>query len=306
MVWDSLIAGYLFLAGLGAGAFILGVLASWGKTSEATPSKLKLIAFIIGPVAVAVGTLLLVLDAKAGAANPLRFFLLVANLQSVMSWGVIILCLFLAVSVIDLVILVVKKKTPKALDAIGAVLSICVAAYTGVLLGDAGTAFPLWNIAILPILFVVSALSTGFALVTLITRLVSKDDLHAVRFVEKTGIALPVVEAVLIAVLLAVSSMASGSAAAAGSASTAALVAGAYAPAFWIGLVAVGLIVPLVLEIAAVRKGGNASVPADGTACASGATARWAPLAASACVVIGGFMLRYLIVMAALPVGSVL
>ena len=29
MVWDALIAGYLFLAGTGAGAFALAVIASW-------------------------------------------------------------------------------------------------------------------------------------------------------------------------------------------------------------------------------------------------------------------------------------
>ena len=136
MVWDSIIAGYLFLAGLGAGAFILGALSSWsGKRSGVKPAKLKLAAFIIGPVAVAVGTLLLIVDAKAGAANPLRLFFLVSNLQSVMSWGVIILCLFLLVSVIDLVLLIVKKSTPAILDGIGLVLAVCVAAYTGILLG---------------------------------------------------------------------------------------------------------------------------------------------------------------------------
>ena len=55
----------------------------------------------------------------------------------------------------------VKKKTPKALEIVGLALSVCVASYTGVLLGDAGVAFPLWHMAVLPILFVVSAASTG-------------------------------------------------------------------------------------------------------------------------------------------------
>ena len=29
MVWDAIIAIYLFLAGLGAGAFVLGALTNW-------------------------------------------------------------------------------------------------------------------------------------------------------------------------------------------------------------------------------------------------------------------------------------
>ena len=32
MVWDAIIAIYLFLAGLGAGAFVLGALTNWAKT----------------------------------------------------------------------------------------------------------------------------------------------------------------------------------------------------------------------------------------------------------------------------------
>ena len=302
MVWDSLIAGYLFLAGLGAGAFILGALASL-TSKDADPAKLKLTAFIVGPAAVAIGTLLLVVDAKAGFADPMRFFLLVSNLQSVMSWGVVILCLFLVASVIDLVILIVKKTTPKALDIIGAVLAICVATYTGVLLGDAGLAFPLWNIVVLPVLFVVSALSTGFAIVTFVTHLVAEPELSAVQFLGKTELALPAIEAVLIVVLLAITATASGSQAAAGAASVAALTTGAYAPAFWIGLVVIGLAAPFILELLAKKKRRPATSEADGESIRLQGFAHWAPLAACICVLIGGFMLRYLIVMAALPVG---
>ena len=71
MVWDAFLAVYLFLAGLGAGAFVLGALTNWAKTPA---PRMKRIAFVIAPVAVAVGTLVLVVDAKAGFSNPLRFF----------------------------------------------------------------------------------------------------------------------------------------------------------------------------------------------------------------------------------------
>ena len=49
MVWDAFIAIYLFLAGLGAGAFVLGALTNWAKKPAA---RMKRIAFIIAPVAV--------------------------------------------------------------------------------------------------------------------------------------------------------------------------------------------------------------------------------------------------------------
>lgn len=283
MVWDAIIAIYLFLAGLGAGAFVLGALTNWAKAPAPTMKK---VAFIVAPVAVAVGTLMLVVDAHAGLMNPLRFFGLVANLGSVMAWGVIILSAFLVVSIVDLIVLLVKKSTPKALDVVGAVLAVCVAAYTGVLLGDAGVAFPLWNMAVLPILFIVSAASTGIAVTLLITRLVAADEAAALPWLGKAGLVLPVLELALVIVLLAVAGMAGGSAGAAGAASVANLVSGPYAVAFWLGFVVIGLAVPFVLEFMSHR----------------GSQSKALPMAGEACVLVGGFMLRYLVIMAAVAV----
>lgn len=283
MVWDAIIAIYLFLAGLGAGAFALGALTNWAKTPAPTMKK---VAFIVAPVAVAVGTLMLVVDAHAGLMNPLRFFGLVANLGSVMAWGVIILSAFLVVSIVDLIVLLVKKSTPKALDIVGAVLAVCVAAYTGVLLGDAGVAFPLWNMAVLPILFIVSAASTGIAVTLLITRLVAADEAAALPWLGKAGLVLPVLELALVIALLAVAGMAGGSAGAAGAASVANLVSGPYAVAFWLGFVVIGLAVPFVLELMSHR----------------GSQSKALPMAGEACVLVGGFMLRYLVIMAAVAV----
>lgn len=283
MVWDAIIAIYLFLAGLGAGAFALGALTNWAKTPAPT---MKRIAFIVAPVAVAVGTLMLVVDAHAGLMNPLRFFGLVANLGSVMAWGVIILSAFLVVSIVDLIVLLAKKSTPKALDVVGAVLAVCVAAYTGVLLGDAGVAFPLWNMAVLPILFIVSAASTGIAVTLLITRLVAADEVSALPWLGKAGLVLPVLELALVIALLAVAGMAGGSAGAAGAASVANLVSGPYAVAFWLGFVVIGLAVPFVLEFMSHR----------------GSQSKALPMAGEACVLVGGFMLRYLVIMAAVAV----
>lgn len=283
MVWDAIIAIYLFLAGLGAGAFALGALTNWAKTPAPTMKK---VAFIVAPVAVAVGTLMLVVDAHAGLMNPLRFFGLVANLGSVMAWGVIILSAFLVVSIVDLIVLLVKKSSPKVLDIVGAVLAVCVAAYTGVLLGDAGVAFPLWNMAVLPILFIVSAASTGIAVTLLITRLVAADEAAALPWLGKAGLVLPVLELALVIILLAVTGTAGGSAAAAAAASVGNLVSGPYAVAFWLGFVVIGLAVPFVLELMSRR----------------GSQSKALPMAGEACVLVGGFMLRYLVIMAAVAV----
>ena len=333
MIWNELIAAYLFLAGMGAGAFALGALAGWAKTPAPT---MKLLGFIIGPVAVAVGTLLLVFDAHAGLANPGRFFLLVTNLNSVMAWGVIILSVFIVVTVVDAVLLLVKKSTPKALDVAGVVLAVCVATYTGVLLGDASVAFPLWHPVVLPVLFIVSATSTGFAAVLLITHLSAPTEVHALSFLEKTGKILPVVEAVLVVVLLVAVSATGGAGAGAAAASVANLLSGSYAVAFWLGFVVVGLALPFALEMVRAQKAKPvaAAAAADVAGAAGGEGAEGvfqdaaetlggptapvtsaAPAADSgktlaivgdAGVLVGGFMLRYLVIMAAIPVALAL
>lgn len=299
MVWDALIACYLFLAGVGAGAFVLGALANWSK--KPVP-RLRKIAYVIAPVVVAVGTLLLMVDAQAGFAHPGRFFLLIANLNSVMAWGVIILSAFLVVAVVDAVLLFVKKKTPKALDVAGILLAVCVAAYTGVLLGDAGVSFPLWNMVILPVLFVVSAASTGFAAVLLVTHAVAPREADALPFVSKTGLVLPVLELALIMVLLVATAGIQGSAAEAAAASVGNLLSGAYAVPFWLGLVVVGLVLPFGVEVYRQRVAAKLNAAEGVDAAASAPAGKTLALVGEAGVLVGGFMLRYLVIMAALPV----
>ena len=287
MVWDGIIACYLFLAGLGAGAFALAALAGFAKPDA---TKLRLAGYLIAPIAVAVGTVLLMVDAKAGLMNPLRFFGLLANFSSVMAWGVVILILFMIVSVTALVIMLRKKSTPKALDIVGLVCAVAVAMYTGLLLGDA-PGFPLWNPIVLPLLFLVSAASSGFAAVLLVTHAGKSGEPEGLGFLKKTGLALPVLEAVLVVVLLAVTASVGGSAGPAAAASVANLVSGPYAVAFWLGLVVVGLALPVCLEL--VRAAQAKKNP--------GAASSGMAIAGEACVLVGGFLLRYLVIMAAVP-----
>ncbi len=288
MVWDGIIATYLFLAGLGAGAFALAALAGFVRPDAV---KLRTIGYVIAPIAVGVGTVLLMVDAKAGLMNPLRFFGLLGNFSSIMAWGVVILVAFMAVSVIALVVMLVKKATPKALDVVGLVCAVAV--YTGMLLGDA-PGFPLWNPIVLPLLFLVSATSTGFAAVLLVAHLMKAEGLESLGFLRKAGLVLPVVEAVLIAALLGVVSGTGGSAALAAAASVASLAFGAYAVPFWLGLVLVGLALPFCLELfqaSRVKKAANDGSGSTGLA-----------VTGEVGVLVGGFLLRYLVIMSAVPV----
>lgn len=285
MIWDWTIALYLFLAGLGAGAFVLGAIIGWKSPND---TKMKLAGLIIAPIAVGAGTLMLVVDAHAGLVNPSRFLGLLNNPNSIMMWGVVLLSAFLLVGVAELALQWKTKKTPKWLDVAGMVLAVGVAGYTGMLLGDAHIAFPLWNPIVLPLLFLVSATSSGFAAVMLAGHVMHAPELERLGFTHTIGLALPVLEIALIVVLLMVTHSASGSAAAAGSASVAALTSGAYAVPFWLGLVIVGLACPFAAELAMKAKPDLAT-----------SSAAWI---AECCVLVGGFMLRFLIIYAAVAV----
>ena len=92
---------------------------------------------------------------RQGLHNPLRFFWLIANPGSVMTLGVYFICVFMPVALVSALLEVLKKPVPKWLTWVGIVFAFAVAAYTGFLLGVV-KAFPLWNNAVLPILFVVS------------------------------------------------------------------------------------------------------------------------------------------------------
>lgn len=286
-VWGAIIAWYLFLAGLGGGAFVTAVFIRFRHSD--CPGLMR-IGRIIAPVAVIIGLCLLMLDAVAGFQHPLRFALLLTNFGSVMTWGVVFLAVFVVVALVVLVLDVMKRTVPAWLDIVGLVMGLAVAVYTGCLLGVC-QGFPLWNTALLPILFLVSAVSTGMAAVLLAGVFAYPDEFNRVTVMKKFHFWLPVVELVLVAALLFVTS---ANPSPAGWESVAALLMGNWALAFWLLFIVVGLVLPTILEcwmlwiatheLETSRTGQMVSALSD------------------AGVLVGGFVLRLMIVSAALPI----
>ena len=285
-IWGSIIAWYLFLAGLGAGAFATSAFLGW-RHPEAT--SMRKVGHVIAPVVVAVGLVLLMVDAEAGLHNPLRFFYLLSNFGSVMTWGVVFLSLFMIIAIAALVLDILKKKVPMWLDIAGVVMAFAVAVYTGALLGVCNT-FPLWNTALLPILFLVSAMSAGAASVLLVAVVKHADEFNRVGVLKKFHFCLPIIELVLVASLLFITSFNSP----AGFESVMSLVAGEYALPFWLGLVGVGLVLPTALETWLLFFTAKEFEESR--------KAHWISFASDVGVLIGGFLLRLLIVAAAVPV----
>ena len=285
-VWNSLIAWYLFLAGMGGGAFITSAFLHWRHPHAVTMRK---IGHVIAPIAVAIGLVLLMFDAEGGLHNPLRFALLLHNPFSVMTWGVVFLAGFMVVSIVVLVLDILKKGVPRWLELVGAAFGLCVGMYTGALLGVVKT-FPLWNTALLPVLFLVSAMSAGAASVLLTAIFKHPEEFNRAGVLKKFHFCLPIIEFVLVAALLFVTMYNST----AGFESVLSLVAGKWAPLFWVGLVAVGLVLPTVLECRLLFFSSKEFEESR--------TAHYISAASDAAVLVGGFLLRFLIVMAALPI----
>ncbi len=292
-VWGPLIAWYLFLAGMGAGAYFVAIAAS--HLGEKYQPLVKPGVWLGAPL-VAIGSLLLLLD----LGNPLRFYLGFLRPQSSMiSVGILIITVFIVLGLIHLAALLFKqvKLSAKALAWVGrinAVFALATALYTGLLLGVV-KAVPFWNTPLLPILFLVSALSTGLGAVLLVLalrRLVAppaKEEaeglVESAHLVSRVDIPLIVVELLVLFCLLFITG--GGPSVAAGSAQY--LVAGGFAVAFWVGIVVVGLVVPLGLEAWALKQRGL------GVAAVAGV-----------CLLIGGILLRYAILSAGASVATTL
>lgn len=287
VAWGGMIAIYLFLAGIAAGAFLTASLTDLFSKKQ-YPKVIQSGAYI-ALVTIIIGLGLLVVD----LGRPLSFWklLLNVNLGSVMSIGVFIVSGFTGLSFVYgcLVWLTAAEQKKiqitsantevaatsvtqgiqafrKPVAALGVLFSVATATYTGFLL-SAVTTNNFWHtpflgieaIPFLPILFLVSAVSTGLA-ATLIGVL-HCGDLTAYK---KVDIVLIILEIILISILyLSVKPI---------------FFTGSMATLFWFGVVGLGLIVPLILSIYGVTKHKNLVVPVCGL------------------VVIGGLCLRYFIV----------
>ena len=292
-VWGPLIAWYLFLAGVGAGAYLVAIAASY--LGEQYKPLVKPGVFLGAPL-VLIGSLLLLLD----LGNPLRFWMGFFRPQSSMiSVGIIIITVFILLGLLHIAALLFPQRVKlgaKALAWLGginALFALGTAIYTGLLLGVV-KAVPFWNTPMLPMLFLVSALSTGAGAVLLVLGLrrwiapAAKEDaaqvMESEHLLSRVDIPLIVVELLVLFFLLFI--MAGGQSVAAESARY--LIAGGFAIAFWVGLVIVGLLVPIVLEVWALRSGKGLSVGA----------------LAGLCLLIGGIVLRYAVLSAGASVAG--
>jgi formate-dependent nitrite reductase membrane component NrfD len=298
--WGWYVVLYFFLGGLAGGCyFIASLLALLGDPRDRPTIRLGyLIAF---PLVVVCGILLII-----DLGMPLRFWHMLIQSEhapklmfkpwspiSVGSWVLMAFGFFAFVSFVGAMVeagrirhpFLVRlderaRAAPRPLAVVwgvlGAFFGFFLAGYTGVLVTGSGEA--VWhNAQLLGALFLISAASTSYALLLflLLRRGVSWEDPTLVKLARADRWAIALEILVLTIMLVGLGSLARP------------FITGGFGIVFWIGVVVIGLVAPLVLHGRAHRPDGAGR---------TGDALRSQKLAAT-CVLVGGLLLRFVIVM---------
>lgn len=267
--WGWPIAVYLLLAGISGGALIVALMIRYYKKQTEDTPLLKA-ASLVSFVTIVFGMVFLVGDLE----KPLYFWkiLINYNFTSVMSIGVLALCIYIPLAMLMCVLVFEKEilayipeskmvlaetvmsilKTFRPIIQVLSVLfAVIVCAYTGFLISVL-VRFPLLNTAILPALFVVSGLSAGTAASSLVAAKWFHEDTHSSDMKTLHTIEWPIMATEILFLFMLFISLVVGNSAQQSVMS--AFTNGAYSSVLWIGVVGVGFVLPLVLNFALGKK----------------------------------------------------
>lgn len=312
--WGLPVVWYLFLAGLGAGALTASasvLLRGGGGGFGGAHIEIARYGAFLAPLPLILGCFALIFELGSfEAGNWFRWVNLykVINL-SPMSIGTWLLTFFIGVSLVYAYTFVPnapflgerQARLRKALAWVSVPLGIATAVYTGILLG-AMPARPFWNSPILALLFLLSSISTGVALI-----LLARGILHRTRSPETeqarrdsdylltaTDVLLIGFELMVIFLFIMYAQLTIGGVK---EAVAVILPGGDLAILFWVGVVLIGLLIPALIELYYVvpklvyHRGFNAPRVVD--------------IAVSGAVLFGGFLLRYVVLVAGQVTGPI-
>ncbi len=307
--WGYLIICYLFLGGLSAGLFFVSALSTFLQ-KDGTPTHARIAKWgaLLSPWPVIIGSGLLVFD----LGNWYRFYKLFLHFQYVspMSVGAWLLMLFSLITLVyafawltaaerDALFARVPNKLRllhvlnvdltsyrRSLGAVGLPIAIGVGIYTGVLLG-AVQSRPFWNTNLVAQLFLFSALSTGCAALLLVLA-VSRGAIETseVRLLYGLDICFLALEFFVVIPYLIHGELSSRAV----QDSLRLILGGPFTLVFWAFFLGVGLLLPLLIEVAELAPPMLAK---------SSLHVRRPLLAAAAVLILaGGFLLRCIFVFA--------
>lgn len=278
--WPFLIDVYFFLGGLAGGAFVIATAAQ--LINSRLYRDVVRAGYYVALLALIPCPILLIVDLGVPARflNMMKTFNTTSPM-SMGSWALAVFGICAGLAALFTLIEDVRHRdlsgAKRIIGIIGGIAGFFVAAYPGVLLG--ATARPLWiNGHALGALFLAVGASTAAAAIALILAIAGRargDGAHAIRVM--TVFALLVQALAVVVFIVAVRSAGSP----ASDRALAMLMSGPFQLMFWVGAIVVGIVVPLLLGLADIKRPSFAL---------SAITA--------VLVLVGGFIVKYVIMAA--------
>ncbi len=257
-MYSLYIVWYIFLAGIGSGAYAVASIFGFAGRFSHKPhiqeyGRLAEGGFILGPILVAVGAVFLLFDLNV----PARAYLaLLSGTPTVLTVGVWLIVLFCPISATLLFARLhhsfsIRRAVETILQIIASILAIGLMTYTGVFLACLPSV-PFHHNWLLVLLFILSSFATGLALIALYGFLNQhkKAMIYSLALIPKIDLLFIVLELLTLGAFVWSSLLGDG----ATRYSLDLLLFGVNAPLFWVGTVAVGLVVPMLLSIWSLKQ----------------------------------------------------
>lgn len=265
--WHLLIVWYFFLGGIAGGAYFTAAIAdNFGSPRDKNVVRF---GYALSLLLIGLCAILLILD----LGTPSRFLNMLGHFKfwdpmSIGAWMLGVFGIFAFASMaLSFSSDEGKVALRRRLSLVGTIAGFFLAGYTGVLLSN--SALPFWSESrLMGALFLASGASTGMAAISLLLFLSGAAAGEGFEKVKRADRFAMIFELIVLAAFLTLLG-----------AGAAPLLSGPLAPLFWGGLVALGLLIPLGLDL-------------------FGGKVRAVGALAAALVLVGGFILRYVIVMA--------
>ena len=264
--WEMSIVWYFFLGGIAGGAYFTAAIAD--NVGSRRDQAVARVGYLLSLPLVAVCGVLLIADLGV----PKRFMNMILHFKfwdpmSIGAWAVGIFGAFAFVSsVLSFTSSESMAQLRRRISLVGMLFGFFLAGYTGILLSN--SAMPFWGDSrLMGALFLASGGSTGMAAVALIMFVTGRSVGEAWHKIEVADRYSMLVEMLVLALFLGLLGAAAQP-----------ITTGHFARLFWGGLVGAGLIVPLLLNL-------------------FGSRVRALGLVSAVLVLVGGFILRYVVVM---------
>jgi formate-dependent nitrite reductase membrane component NrfD len=205
--------------------------------------------------------------------KPSRFWRLITHPQtSWLSRGLLFVVGFAGLGFIQIMlsIFVDQSLAVWIFKILAGIMALCVATYTGFVLNNV-KGVPFWNLPLLPLLFIACGILGGFGLTVAIGTFFASFNMAAAEMGSRI---LLIVNVALLGIYLIIASQKE----AAGKQSVLYQIRGNISPIFWVGVVALGIIIPALVAIYSLFSGAETAAIL---------------IAGVVCEIIGGAMLRY-------------